>query len=214
MIFTFKIGRKIKEAWVFYKKYLWMFLLLTLVSLVVSSYSKEEFSIFNLIVFLVSILVSYIWMNSLIKFINGGEFTPFSKKSLPSFKKYLNFLITVILLALIIFTGLLIFIIPGIYLIGRLAFSLALVVDKNQKPIDAIKNSWRETDGFGWLLFWKSFVIGIFSVFGFLLFFFGFFVTYPIANIVFIMLYKEFFNFKLGFNSQDGIKEAEVVEEK
>ena len=217
--FTFKVCDKIKESWVIYKENLWMFLLMTLLTIVLSSISQDGNFVLKIFVFLATIFISYIWIFNLLDVVkNKTKFKPFSDSSIPKMETFLNLLGATILMGLVIFLGLIFLIIPGLYLMGRLMFTSYLLVDKKQKYSDAIKNSWEMTKGFGWKLFWLSFLVGLFVLLGLAFVFVGIFITYPIGMLVMVMLYRDFYNFKLNINKEDGadedIQEAEVVEEK
>lgn len=57
---------------------------------------------------------------------------------------------TSILLALIVLAGLLLLIIPGLYLALRLSYTLAIVANEDLGPIDSLKRSWELTKGNLW----------------------------------------------------------------
>lgn len=82
--------------------------------------------------------------------------------------------------------------IVGIYFAVRLMFALFIVIDEEKGIIESIKESWNITKGNFWKIFWKTFLIELFMVIGFLLFFVGAFITYPIGMILFTMLYRHF----------------------
>ena len=57
------------------------------------------------------------------------------------------------LVGVIICIGLVLFIIPGIIFACKLAFVPYLVVDRRMAVIEAIKESWRMTNGHAWTVF-------------------------------------------------------------
>jgi len=121
-----------------------------------------------------------------------------------------------ILYSLCILGGLILFIIPGLYLSGRLMFAPYLSVEKTQGARKSIKESWEATRGNGWKIFWKAFVVGLFMMVGFLAFVVGALITYPVGFIVMVMLYREFFKNGSKVSTDDKDKttvEAEVVKE-
>ena len=67
-----------------------------------------------------------------------------------------NFLTTIIIVIGVVFL-----IIPGIIFGVKLAFVPYLVMDKQMKAMDAIKLSWKMTDGY----FWQIFLVGFLAVF-------------------------------------------------
>jgi len=222
MNFTFKIGQKIKEAWPLYKANLGQFLLLVLVTLGVSFLGQGDNDFWSALLTLVSILISCIWIRSILNLIDGKSFNPFSKESFPSLKQYWYFLSTGFLSMIIMGVGFVFLIVPGLYLSGRLAFVTYLALDKNQNAILSIKESWNMTKGCGWKIFGKAFVIGLFIMAGFVALGIGSLITYPVGFIVFGMLYRGFSKFrqenpapvevKKEEKKEEPKKEAEVIE--
>jgi uncharacterized membrane protein len=196
MNFTFKIGEKIKEAWSLYKEHFTTLLIVTIATFVVAGVGQKDNNILAIIVMVVNILLSYIWIRLIFNIIDKKEFNLFSKEALPTLGQLWNFFKTSLLYALCVITGFVLLIIPGFYVLGRLMFAIYLSVEKNQGARVSIKESWEMTRGYGWLIFWKSFVIGLFIVLGFIALFIGSFVTYPIGFMVMIMMYREFVKFK------------------
>jgi uncharacterized membrane protein len=192
MKFTFKIGSKIKEVWSLYKKHFTNFLLLTIITFVIQFFGSQDNWILTLILNLINLLLSYVWIRSILSLIDKKEFKPFSHEMTPSMEQYWNLLKTTILYSLCVLAGFILLVIPAFYVTGRLMFSVYLSIEKNQGARKSIKESWNMTRGYGWKLFWKSFVIGLFMVIGFVAFFVGSFITYPIGMVVLIMMYREF----------------------
>ncbi len=71
-----------------------------------------------------------------------------------------NFLTTIIMVA-----GFVLLIIPGIIFAVKLSFVPYLVMDKNMKAMDAIKQSWEMTGGYFWQIFLVGF-LGLFIIIG------------------------------------------------
>lgn len=216
MQFTFKIGSKIKEAWPIYKDNLATLLLMAIVTLVVSALSSRDNWIISMLAYVVGILVFYVWARLVFALVEKRKFNPFSKEALPSLGQFWDLLKTMILYSLCILGGLILFIIPGLYLSGRLMFAPYLSVEKNQGARKSIKESWEATRGNGWKIFWKAFVVGLFMMVGFLAFVVGALITYPVGFIVMVMLYREFFKNGVKVSTDDKEKttvEVEVVKE-
>ena len=197
MKFTFKIGEKIKEAWPLYKEHWMVLVMLTVISFIIQlgNYKKNSF-LLGILVSLVGLVVSYVLIRLILSIVDKKEYNPFSKNSIPTIFQYWNYLKTSILYGFCILGGFILLIIPGFYVMGRLSFSVYLSVEKNQGARASIKESWDATKDYGWTLFWKSFIIGLFIVAGYLLFFIGSFITYPLGMLVFVMMYREFFKIK------------------
>jgi uncharacterized membrane protein len=200
MKFTFKIGDKIKEAWPLYKEHWAVLVMFTVFSFVVQFVNYKKDSLFwgmGMLLSLLGLVISYVFIRLVFSIVDKTEYDPFSRKSLPSLIQFWNYFKTSILYGLCILGGLILFIIPGIYVMGRLMFSVYLSIEKNQGARLSIKESWSMTEGYGWLLFWKSFLIGLYIIAGYIFFFIGSFITYPLGIIVFVMMYREFSKMKL-----------------
>ena len=68
--------------------------------------------------------------------------------------KFKNYIIAGILYLLILFGGFILFIIPGFVWMVKYQFFPWLLVDKNLKPVEALRASARMTRGNKWKLFW------------------------------------------------------------
>jgi hypothetical protein len=196
MQFTFKIGAKIKEAWLLYKLHFGTFILLFAITLVVKAVGSGRNWILAILSYVISLILVYIWIRFGLSLIDKKDFNPFSKEALPSLAQFWNLFKTIILYMLCILGGMILLVIPGLYICGRLIFAIYLSVEKNQGARITVEEAWNMTKGYGWQLFWKSFLIGLFSAAGFIVFFVGGFVTYPIGFIVFVMMYREFTKMK------------------
>lgn len=63
------------------------------------------------------------------------------------FKMYMNVVLANILMMALVGLGLLVFVVPGIYILCRLAFVPYVVMDLKLGPVEAIKKSWELTRG-------------------------------------------------------------------
>lgn len=68
-------------------------------------------------------------------------------------RNYWNAVIASFLTFAFVVIGLILFIIPGIIIMVRLAFVGFLIVDKKMEALDAIKKSWKMTKGHSWTIF-------------------------------------------------------------
>lgn len=87
-----------------------------------------------------------------------------------SLKKAYRFLIANFLVALNVVIGLILFIIPGILYALKYYYVSYLVVDKDMKPIEAMKESSKLTKGVRFKLLGMSFVFGLISLLGVIVF--------------------------------------------
>ena len=86
------------------------------------------------------------------------------KRIFDGFKNYINVVLASLLTIGLIGIGLIVFLIPGIYVACRLAFVSYLVMDEGLDPIAAVEASWRITRGHAL----KIFALGFLSIFIFL----------------------------------------------
>ncbi len=77
-----------------------------------------------------------------------------------AFRSYWNAVLANILVGAIVIFGFVLLVIPGIIFACKLAFTPYLVVDRKMEVIEAIKESWRMTNGHAW----KVFLIGLLAI--------------------------------------------------
>ncbi len=77
-----------------------------------------------------------------------------------AFHNYWNAVLASLLVTIITVIGLFLLIVPGIIFACKLAFVPYLVVDRKTEVIEAIKGSWRMTNGHAW----KIFLIGLLAI--------------------------------------------------
>jgi len=77
-----------------------------------------------------------------------------------AFRNYWNAVLANLLVGAIVIVGLFLLIIPGIIFACKLAFTPYLVVDRRMTVIEAVKESWRMTNGHAWTVF----LIGLLAI--------------------------------------------------
>jgi uncharacterized membrane protein len=101
-----------------------------------------------------------------------------------------RFLGTELLLALAIFVGFLLLIVPGIIAAVGLGFAPYLVIDRGKWPIEALKECWRITKGHKWQLFLLGLVILGINVLGVLALVVGLLVSIPVSWLAITHAYR------------------------
>ena len=94
------------------------------------------------------------------------------------------------LVAIIIFVGLLLLIVPGIIAALGLLFVLYVVIDRGAGPINALKESWRITNGNKWQLFLFGLALMGLNLLGLLALVIGVLVTAPITWLAVTHAYR------------------------
>ena len=85
---------------------------------------------------------------------------PEIKNMFEAFHNYWNAVLAYLLVGVIVSIGFVLLIIPGIIFACKLAFTPYLVVDQKMQVIEAVKESWRMTNGHAW----KVFLIGLLGI--------------------------------------------------
>ena len=82
------------------------------------------------------------------------------KDMFAAFQNYWNAVLANLLVEVIVVIGFILLIVPGIIFACKLAFVSYLVVDRKMEVIEAVKESWRMTNGHAW----KVFFIGLLAI--------------------------------------------------
>ena len=176
-------------GWVKTKEHFWfLFGMLVLVLLVTGASNN-----YTLIAIIVAVFASISVITASLTIVDGGipSFKGlFSKYS--NYKIFLNYIIASIAMGAAVLVGLILFVIPGIYLAIRLQFYKFLIVDKGDiSPINALKESWKMTEGHTWNLFLFLVLVALLNIVGAILLGIGLFVTIPITLLSYAMLYRK-----------------------
>jgi uncharacterized membrane protein len=111
------------------------------------------------------------------------------KDMFEAFQNYLNAVLANILVSVIVILGLAFLIIPGIIFACKLAFTPYLVVDRKMEVMEAIKESWRMTNGHAWTVFLIALLAIPISIAGLMVFGVGFIVSLMWITLAFASLY-------------------------
>lgn len=111
-----------------------------------------------------------------------------------SYRLFFKFFFSTILNTIIIFVGLLLFIIPGV--IWSLKFSQYkyLIVDKKMGPVEALKESSKLTKGAKWELLGFFIITFLVNVLGIIFFVVGILITAPITMLATAHVYQQLLN--------------------
>jgi len=106
-----------------------------------------------------------------------------------AFRNYLNAVLASLLTGIIIAFGLILLIVPGIIFACKLAFTPYLVVDRKMEVLEAIKTSWKMTDGHALQVFGIALLAIPIGIAGLLLFGVGVILSIMWINLAFASLY-------------------------
>lgn len=144
--------------------------------------------IFAVISFVIGTFIMIAQVTIGLRFVSG-ETADFDDL-LKNYPKFVDMLLGSILYFLIVFGGLLLLIVPGIYWAIRYHFYGYLIVDRNMSPVEAIKKSGELTRGVWWELFvfWLA-IIGI-QILGFLACCVGLLFAIPVVMVATAYVYR------------------------
>ena len=106
------------------------------------------------------------------------------------FKKFLFVVLSQLVVIGVVGLGLLLLIIPGIYLLCKLIFVPYLIMDKKVDPLQAVKLSFYLSKGYFWTIFGMAILSFFVIVLGAICFIVGVFVSLIWVNAAFAVLYK------------------------
>lgn len=119
-----------------------------------------------------------------------GEEPQFSSYGQVS-RKLFSYLVASIIFTLIVAIGTALFVIPGIYLILRLQFFFASMVDENTGIIESFKRSWEITKGHTLKLFIIMLIMILISIIGQLALLVGIFVAIPLTILMYGYIFRK-----------------------
>jgi len=111
------------------------------------------------------------------------------KDMFEAFRNYWNAVLANILVGVIVIIGLILLIIPGIIFACKLAFTPYLVVDRKMQVTEAVKESWRMTNGHAWKVFFIGLLAIPIGIAGLILFGVGIIVSIMWIRLAFASLY-------------------------
>ena len=196
----FQIGEAIKFGWEKFKAH-FLFLWLTLgvvagISILTGYLEKavEEEEFISFAVSLGSIFITMILELGLIRLYLTLIDTDQESKLAELFSEYRLFwryLGGTILYVLMVILGLILLILPGIYLALKYQFFVYLLVDKNLGVFESLQTSARMTEGEKWQLFGLSLALLALNIAGALALLIGLLVTIPVSALAFVFVYRK-----------------------
>lgn len=188
----------IKEAWEIVKKnarliamLMGAFIVFNVVQSTVSNYFREiALSIVISLGFsALSVFFEIGLLKIFLKLVDGAKAEFSELWAYPQY--FVNLLVSSILFGLIVGVGLILLIVPGIYLALRLQFYSYYVVDKNAGITDSLKMSWEKTRGKVLDLLLFALLLIALNILGALALLVGLLVTIPVSFVAVTLLYRK-----------------------
>ena len=188
----FMLSEVFGTSWKHTKSQIWvlvgLFIGFSILSMIVTLFGMpaQGSIVGRVIVQIVSLLISCIFMLGYVKNIFqalDGEEPQFSAYGQQS-RKIITYLIANILFSIAVCIGMVLLIIPGIYLYLRLQFFTAFIVEEDCGIIESLQKSWNMTQGQTLPLFLLLLTMIGTAIVGCILFFVRFFVAVPLIYMM------------------------------
>ena len=188
----YMISEVFGTSWKHTKSQIWvlvgLFIGFSILSMIVTLFGMpaQGSIVGRVIVQIVSLLISCIFMlgyvKNIFKALDGEEpqFSAYGQQS----RKIITYLIANILFSIAVCIGMVLLIIPGIYLYLRLQFFTAFIVEEDCGIIESLQKSWNMTQGQTLPLFLLLLTMIGTAIVGCILFFVGFFVAVPLIYMM------------------------------
>lgn len=210
----FQISEVLATSWKALKSQIWVLVGLligyTIISGIISSFTSPSdpmdfFSIRSIIGWIIALIIGGLfsmgYIKNLFQTLDGIEpqFSAYGQQA----PKLLTFIIANIIYSIIVIVGLIIFIIPGIYLAIRLQFFMAFIVQENAGIMESLRMSWNITKGNAMQLFLLSLaMIGI-TIVGLILLIVGIFVAVPLCYMMYCYVFRKLYANPLQLTTEE-----------
>jgi uncharacterized membrane protein len=185
--FTYK--ELLTDSWVKLKEQFWFLFLACVLTLAISFIAGSIPLLGQIIGLFVGIILTYIGLqvtnNHILRFEDLVK--PFN-----DYKITWHYFLATLLYLLIVLVGLILLILPGIYLAVRLQFYRFIVVENKEiKATDALRESMRITQGRFWKIIGYTIIIVLINLVGLFALGVGLLVTVPFSIIAMAYLYRK-----------------------
>ena len=143
----------------------------------------------NLIGVIVSGFLALGYIRNIFQALDGDE--PQTSAYRQEAPKVITYFVANLLLGIITVVGLVLFIIPGIYLLLRLQFATAFIVEEDAGIMESLKRSWEITRGQEMPLFLLMLAMIGFLLLGLIVFVIGVFVTAPYVYMIYCYTFRK-----------------------
>lgn len=143
----------------------------------------------NLIGALVSGFLALGYIKNIFQALDGDE--PQISAYRQEARKIITYFVANLLLGIITVVGLVLFIIPGIYLLLRLQFATAFIVEEDAGIMESLKRSWEITRGQEIPLFLLMLAMIGFLLLGLIVFIIGVFVAAPYVYMIYCYTFRK-----------------------
>lgn len=171
-------------------------------------YSYPSFGILGLIAF-IALLFARIGYTKILLKINDGEHFEWHAALEQLFKTqgvFWKFYLTALLYGLAVGLGLILLIIPGLFILPMYFFATLIAIDLKLGPIESMKESALITKGSRIKILGFLIVLVILNIIGVIAFGIGLFITIPISALATIYVYRKLSAEKLALKTQPQVQ--------
>lgn len=192
--FTFSISDALRDSWKVFKRHVWFFLVMAFVSIVLG-YSGNGDRMPLLIAILASIasvLWSIMWLKVSLAAARGDESKlSFAKleQMVPRLREVFMIIGIGLLGGLLILCGLILLVIPGLYVLVRLSFASLVYLDRHDGIRASLRYSWNITKPALWTVALTLIVVVALYIAGIAFLGVGLLIAYPLAMMLTARLY-------------------------
>jgi uncharacterized membrane protein len=200
MMQTFSSNEAIKIGWGFMKKHFWFFVglmvitwMIQLLATGIANSFKDKILVFYIVLTLAAWVIDFIVRMGIIK-ITLDIFDKDKGKLNDLFScahLLWRFILASIIYFFIVLGGFILLIVPGIIWGIKYQYYTYLIIDKNMKPMEAIKKSGEITAGNKWNLFVFGLLLSLINLLGFICLFIGLFATIPATMMATVYVYRK-----------------------
>ena len=196
----FSIEEALQYGWNIMKANIWFFVGVLVVAWaivwipsIIANTLQRNFAglsfIFRIIAFAANIIISIGLITIALKFLDDQQ--PIFE-NLFSFKPYFwKYLGGSILFMLVVWAGIILFVIPGIYWGLKFQFYGYFIVDRGCGPVESLRRSSQITQNVKWKLLGFGIVLAIINFIGLACLFVGLFVTAPVTLLAYSWVYRK-----------------------
>lgn len=207
--FTFSIKANIREAFVLFKQHISFFLVVVLVTIIINIIGGDETP---WPIQLILAIAAYIWSIVWLKISLAGARNDTSKLKfgalrdlIPDWTEIRLMFVIALLGGLMMLGGLVLLVIPGIYIAIRLSMANLAYLDRKESVQKSLRYSWDITKGKVEIVFLTGIVAVALYIIGVIPFGIGLLITYPIASVLIAKLY-------LALSEDHNRKETMIVQ--
>lgn len=181
----------IRNGWELFKKHWKFFVGVTVVMMAVSvgvGLSTDYGAIISVVAWILQLFLSVGIMRVNLAVVDGGA--PVKRLLFPNWKMVVRYVLASMLFGLVVIVGLILLILPGLYVAVRLQF-FGLSVADGAGIVAALKNSWRVTKGSVFNLVLYSLLAALVNILGVLFLVIGTLVTTPTTGLSYAWVYRK-----------------------